>query len=261
MSPPTEAEAISADLLVDIAASEENEARPAILKRLPLSFRPEARFSAVPKLSGGDAVRDPARFERPEGSFEARAFGNTVHAFLELLTKRFAAGASAEVLRVEVAGWTPRIAAVLRGDGLAPSVVDRLAVRVISALNTMLRDADGLWILGPRDKATSEFALTSWDGERSSVRLDRMFLGGPRRAIRETIIFGSSTTKLQRMGTKVWRSSWRKSERSTRPKWKTYAHMIHDRVEPGRLRVGLYYPMLARLVWWEPEMRIAANTD
>jgi ATP-dependent helicase/nuclease subunit A len=29
--------------------------------------------------------------------------------------------------------------------------------------------------------------------------------------------------------------------------------MMQDRVEAGGLRVGLYYPMLARLVWWVPE--------
>jgi hypothetical protein len=33
-----------------------------------------------------------------------------------------------------------------------------------------------------------------------------------------------------------------------------YARMMRDRAEVGRLRVGLYYPMLARLVWWKPEM-------
>ena len=31
-----------------------------------------------------------------------------------------------------------------------------------------------------------------------------------------------------------------------------YARIMSDRVEAGRLRVGLYYPMLARLVWWVP---------
>jgi hypothetical protein len=34
-----------------------------------------------------------------------------------------------------------------------------------------------------------------------------------------------------------------------------YARMMQDHVETGRLRVGLYYPMLPRLVWWEPEMK------
>jgi hypothetical protein len=31
-----------------------------------------------------------------------------------------------------------------------------------------------------------------------------------------------------------------------------YARMMSDRVEAGMLRAGLYYPMLARLVWWAP---------
>jgi ATP-dependent helicase/nuclease subunit A len=36
--------------------------------------------------------------------------------------------------------------------------------------------------------------------------------------------------------------------------------MMRDRVEAGRLRVGLYYPMLARLVWWTPEIeRVEAD--
>jgi hypothetical protein len=37
-----------------------------------------------------------------------------------------------------------------------------------------------------------------------------------------------------------------------------YAQMMSDRVKAGRLRVGLYYPMPARLVWWVPEI---AATD
>jgi hypothetical protein len=32
----------------------------------------------------------------------------------------------------------------------------------------------------------------------------------------------------------------------------TYARMMGDRVDAGRLRVGLYYPMLPGLIWWEP---------
>jgi hypothetical protein len=38
-----------------------------------------------------------------------------------------------------------------------------------------------------------------------------------------------------------------------------YARMMGGQVEEGRLRVGLYYPMLARLVWWVPEV-VAVDT-
>ena len=33
-----------------------------------------------------------------------------------------------------------------------------------------------------------------------------------------------------------------------------YARMMADRAPEGRLRVGLYYPVLSRLVWWTPEI-------
>ena len=87
-------------------------------------------------------------------------------------------GLLSDALLREVAGWTPRIAAVLRGDGLAPAVVDGSCARVKTALGNMLRDAEGLWVLAPHEDATSEFALTSWGERRSSVRLDRVFLAG-----------------------------------------------------------------------------------
>jgi hypothetical protein len=41
----------------------------------------------------------------------------------------------------------------------------------------------------------------------------------------------------------------------------TYARMMQDRAQDGSLRVGLYYPMLARLVWWVPEMIAAGAAD
>jgi ATP-dependent exoDNAse (exonuclease V) beta subunit len=34
---------------------------------------------------------------------------------------------------------------------------------------------------------------------------------------------------------------------------KVYARMMKDRVANGKLRVGLYYPMLPKLIWWAPE--------
>jgi hypothetical protein len=37
------------------------------------------------------------------------------------------------------------------------------------------------------------------------------------------------------------------------PQMLAYAQMMRGKVERGRIRVGLYYPMLPRLVWWTPE--------
>jgi ATP-dependent exoDNAse (exonuclease V) beta subunit len=243
------------DFVGDIAAAEEEVARPAILRRLPLSFDTRVRFSAAPRLSYGVAEIEPSHFERPEGSFEARAFGNAVHAFLEVLTKRLADGVGTETLLREVAGWTPRIAAMLRGDGLAPEAVDRLVTRVKTGLNTMLRDDEGLWVLGLREGAISEFALTSWGERRSSVRLDRVFRAGtkPLDAGSDYLwIVDYKTATHGREGVEEFLAEERVKYG---PQLDAYARVMADRVEAGRLRVGLYYPMLARLVWWVPEMK------
>jgi hypothetical protein len=177
-----------------------------------------------------------------------------------MLTKRLADGTGVDALLREVAGWTPRIAAVLRGDGLAPVVVDRLVARVKTALGNMLKDAEGLWVLSPHEDAMSELALTSWVETRSSVRLDRVFFAGqrPLDAGNDCLwIVDYKTAKHGREGVEEFLAEERVKYGA---QMEAYARMMRDRVEAGRLRVGLYYPMLPRLVWWEPEMK-PANAD
>jgi hypothetical protein len=256
-----ERDSFSDDSVLNIAAASGNNYHPAILKRLPLSFQPQARFSAARKLLYSQAGNDSARFERPEGSFEARAFGNVVHAFLEVLAKRLATGAGTEMLRDEVAGWAPRIEAVLRGDGLAPAVVDRLAARVMSALNNVLKDADGLWILGPRDEATSEFALTSWGDQRRSMRVDRMFFAGEKPLDPGNDYLWIIDYKTSTHGRDNLQQFLDEEKARYAAQLEAYAQIMRDRARAGELRVGLYYPVLARLMWWEPVMSTAVTTD
>jgi hypothetical protein len=178
-----------------------------------------------------------------------------------MLTKRLAEGASADALLREVAGWTPRIAAVLRGGGLAPAVVDRLVARVKIALGNMLKDAEGVWVLSPHRDAVSELALTSWSERRSSVRLDRVFFAGerPLEAGNDWLwIVDYKTATHGREGMEEFLSE----ERVTYgPQMEAYARMMQHRVEAGKLRVGLYYPMLARFKWWAPEREPAEAKD
>jgi ATP-dependent helicase/nuclease subunit A len=245
----------------DLAAGADERAQLAMLQRLPLGFALERRFAVERRLSYGDAAIAPAHFERPEGSFEARAFGNAVHAFAEMLTKQLADGTSADALLREVAGWTPRIAAVLRGDGLAPAVVDRLVARVKTALGNMLKDTEGLWVLSPHEDAMSEFALTSWAETRSSVRLDRVFLAGQRPLGTGNDCLWIVDYKTAAHGREGVEEFLAEERVKYSAQMDAYARMMRDRVETGRLRVGLYYPVLPRLVWWEPEMTSADADD
>ncbi len=237
----------------DLAAAGE-PARPARLQRLPLSFEPQTRFARVPRLSYGEASVGPTQFDRPEGSFEARAFGNAVHAFTEMLTRRTADSAGVDVLLREVHGWTPRIASVLRGEGLAPAVVDGLAARVVKALGDMLNDSVGWWVLSKHEDATSELALTSWADRRSSVRLDRVFLAGDKPLDEGREFLWIVDYKTATHGRESVDEFFAEQRAKYEAQMDAYAHMMKDRVAAGKLRVGLYYPTMTRLVWWTPEI-------
>jgi ATP-dependent helicase/nuclease subunit A len=262
MSLPFAPEDAAEDFVGDIAAvAGDKDAQPTLLKRLPLSFRPEARFQSVRTLSYGEHGSGLAWFERPEGSFEARAFGNAVHTFAEMLTKRLADGVGPEVLLREVAGWKSRIAAVLRGNGLAPAAMERNVMRVTTALINMLKDPEGLWMLRPHTGATSEFALTSWDEERSSVRLDRVFFAGEKPIESGEDYLWIVDYKTATHGREGLDEFLARERVKYEAQMNVYARMMRDRVDNGRLRVGLYYPMLTRLLWWMPEMSTREATD
>jgi len=233
------------DFVGDIAAS---VVRVPILQRLPLSFVPTKRFEATSTLPYGDVEAEPAgpAFERPEGSFEARAFGNAVHGFLERLAESLSENADAGALLSEVGGWEQRIAAVLRSDGLSPAAVQRLVSRVITALKNTLRDPEGLWILRSHKDAANEFALTSWGESRSSVRLDRIFRAGDT-PLAEGDCLWIVDYKTTTHGAEGVEEFLAKERAKYAPQMEAYVRVMKG------ARVGLYYPMLPRLIWWTPE--------
>ncbi len=247
----------------DIAARSDESVRPTILQRLPSEFEPRARFMTKQKLSYGEDLVVPglARFERPEGSFEARAFGNAVHAFLEILSKRLSDGTSVDALSHEIAEWSPRIKAALRGDGLPPAVVERLVPRVKAALNNTLQKAEGLWVLSAHNEASSEYGLTSWAERRSSVRLDRVFFAGSEPLNGGNDYLWIIDYKTSTHGREGVDELLAKERLKYGPQMEAYARMMHDRVQAGRLCVGLYYPALPRLVWWRPELTSPGFSD
>lgn len=226
---------------------------PAILERLPLDFLSSARFTETQKISYGDIGIEMslARFERPEGSFEARAFGNAVHEFLEFIAKRFEHGTGIQELLDEVTSWESRIAAVLRSDGLAGPRAMQLASRVRTAIENTLRNAEGLWILGARKEASSEFALTSWAEARRSVRLDRVFRAGATPMAEGDDYLWIVDYKTTTHGREEIEAFLAAEQAKYSPQLQTYAQTINS---AGRkIRLALYYPLLSQLIWWEPE--------
>jgi ATP-dependent exoDNAse (exonuclease V) beta subunit len=256
------------------------------LQRLPLAFDPAARIVSAHRLPYGDSdsatVSSSAHFSRPEGSFAARSFGNVVHAALESLAARIATGQSPNELLAELPAWLPRIAALLRADGLPRATVNRLAREALTALEKTLRDPDGLWLLAPNSCAASEFALTAWPAPAStpetkpeaqanpasptsapasvrpvSIRIDRIFRAGAEPRLPGEDVLWIVDYKTTAPHSSASLEDFLIHQRAAyAPQLETYARVLTqlphtaDRPAPKEVRLALYYPTLPHLLWW-----------
>ncbi len=265
--PVGDAEAMSG---LRIAASVGSFRPRSRIERLPDAFDPAIRFLNPKRLSygaGEDGALTP-QFSRPEGSFAARAFGNTVHAFLEQVALRLAAGEQPGPLLAALPGWDARIAGMLRSEGLAPAAVERLTERVLFALENTLQDQYGVWALSPHQAAETEFALTAWQGRRSTIRVDRIFRAGPEPIKPGTDCLWIVDYKTASHDGKNLDAFLQGERAKYAPQLHTYAEILSGGSESkpegsqghlrefassaASMRLALYYPMLQRLIWWNP---------
>ena len=254
-APPSEAlgdghdiEAVSAESQLNLRIG--NQTSP--LQRLPLDFVPATRFLNEHPLHSGSRIGPPAtpRFERPEGSLAARALGNAVHAFLEQVTLQIAADRTPAEVLAALPSWLPRITVALRSEGLQPAVVERLAQRVLAALENTLKDSTGVWLLSPHAGAATEYGLTAWDAHRSNIRIDRIFEGGP-----VPFSLGSDHLwvvdyKTTTHGTQGLEDFLHEERAKYTPQLEAYASVLAGMPNQPTICLGLYYPLLARLIWW-----------
>ena len=234
-------------------------AEPRAILRLPLLTSSPALLSHATRTqaltqSGETITR--SSYSRPEGSFAARSFGNSMHAFLELLATRIAAGQTPAELLAELPTWNPRFLAVLRGSGLALPLAERFAAQLARGLGNTLRSPEGLWLLASHPRAATESALTTFEDDATrTTRLDRTFLAGP--------------TPLSTGDTHLWVVDYKTGSHAAgdldrffadelkkyRPQLENYAHTL-DAIAQGRpLRLALFYPMLPKLLPWLPEQQ------
>jgi hypothetical protein len=254
--PPT---ASSNLILRDLAAGEEDiTTRTAILSRLPRDFQALQMLPIPIHNALNGRTSQTIAFQRSEGSLESRIFGNAVHAFLELLARDLVTGIPVEALLSEIESWQPRIAALLRNFGLSPSAIHTSVLQVQQALYAILRDPEGLWILGPHGQAASEKAFTSWDEERASVRLDRIFQAGDVPLSQGNDYLWIIDFKSTSYDSGIQIDEFLRRERDKyMPQMSAYAAIIRESDKDRGLRMGLYYPLIPKLIWWradEPEL-------
>ena len=228
---------------------------PPMIQRLPLSFDPAERFRVAKEQAlaypAASALRQTSTFERPEGSFAVRAFGNVVHRYLQVLAAKMEAGASGEALLAELPSWEPRLIASLRGEGLPPALALREAGRAGLALARALGDPVGRWILSPHASAASERALTMALTDARSLRVDRTFVAG------EAPLAGGEGC--------IWIVDFKTSEQGSRSdadfeatemekyraQLEAYAALRRALPDGGLpIRLGLFYPLVPRLIHW-----------
>jgi hypothetical protein len=212
-----------------------------------------ARFTSAQKprlpYTPASALPHAPSFERPEGSFLVRAFGNVVHRFLQFISTSLASGDTAETLLANLSSWEPRLLAALRNEGIAPVVSQREAPRALDALRNALVDPIGRWILSPHHVATAEHSIASLDA--SVLRADRTFVAG-----------GSPLTEGR---DSVWIVDFKTTDQGSRSperfeqgellkyreQLERYASALRAlSPEPHQIVLGLYYPLLPRLVQW-----------
>ena len=128
----------------------------------------------------------------------------------------------------------------------------------VAALAKMLRDSDGSWVLSAHPKGGSEYALVGprpLDEGLYSIRVDRLFMAGA-----EPEADGEDYLWIVDYKTAAYRGTdaegfLAEQRRVYAPQLEEYARVLSAErgMELERLRVGLYYTSVPRLVWWVPE--------
>jgi ATP-dependent helicase/nuclease subunit A len=246
----------SASGLAIAAAVDESETGDApAVHRLPSSFHPLARFTSTENLrlpyTPASAMPHSYSFERPEGSFAVRAFGNVVHRFLQFVSATLAAGDAPETLLADLPSWEPRILAALRNEGVAPAFSQREALRVRAALRNALEDPIGRWILSPHNSAASEHSIASLDS--SVLRADRTFVSGDLPLAEGSDNIWIVDFKTTEPGSRSPERFAEDEQLKYRDQLERYASVLHElSPEPKRIVLGLYFPLIPRLVHWIP---------
>ena len=243
----------------DLAAAAELEPPPPepppllpTVQRLPLSFDPSTRFTAaaVQRLNytPASALAHRPAFDRPEGSFAVRAFGNVVHRYLQVLSVRLAEDKSPAALLAELRGWSPRLTASLRGEGLPPKLAASETTRALRALTLTLDDPTGCWILSPHLAAASERDLST---RTLSLRVDRTFLAGPAPlSTGEDCIWiiDFKTTDPGSHSPEAFAAAEREKYSAQLEAYAAIRRTLPDGHLP--IHLGLFYPLAPRLLHW-----------
>ena len=260
-------------LLQAAASDRETTVRDlADLRRVPDGFDPAALKHPLllPWLHG--STPEPTapvleRVDRPEGSLAARALGTAVHLFLDLLAQHIAEkpNSASSALLTEIETWPIRIRATLRSMGTHGTALDRDTASVLLALRNTIQSPEGLWLLQPHPRATTEQALLLDDTADSSapaLRLDRSFLAGPSTGTSGTGTLWIVDYKTATPGGTPIGTFLTQQREHYAPQLRNYAQLLAAKPDtPPRVMLALFYPMLPAIDAWSYEANSALQAS
>jgi ATP-dependent exoDNAse (exonuclease V) beta subunit len=245
------------ELVVESIAAEGNDnimvfPRATLLRRLPGDFEAQSPALDVKSSATITGLGDPNAYRRHEGGQLSRALGNAVHRLLEELARLRRTRDWAES-RVQLGQFRPRIVAMVRATGIAPSHAEKIASEAVECAIGASRDPQGQWVLSPHADAASE---SGWAG----------VVGGSLHHVRVDRIFQAGLAAMQTGNDAVWIIDYKTAQSNSAepasalpalraafaPQLNLYAAVLRNLHGPGKpIRAGLYYPRMLLFDWWE----------
>lgn len=226
------------------AAATEDAPRPAPTLERVIDTGP-----GLPRMNSISETAPTAPYPS-QGSVLARAIGTVAHQLLDYSTQRIAGGASpVELARELEISWHGRIRTLLLAGGVGPADLPRGTDRVVQVLQRTFTSPVGQWLLASHPEARSELALTEWTEGLQRLRVDRTFRAGeqplaPGLSQRWIIDYKTSTP-----GHADPHEFFAAEQALYRGQLERYAATLRRQGE-AEITLGLWFPLLARLVWW-----------
>jgi ATP-dependent exoDNAse (exonuclease V) beta subunit len=241
-------------------------------QRLRSDWKAPAALGDIPMpaaLAWQEGVGDSAEeeqlpaFQRPQGSWRARVFGTVLHAFLEPLANILTQDLEGSAQMRSIDALSQPIRLQLLGSGHPPKEAAREAARIVAALHNVAADEDGRWILGARSVPfAAEPANVSIRGFEipltaihrnvvRSIRVDRMFVAGAVPTSSDTDMLWIVDFKTTSHGAGQVEEFLAKEREQYSEQMRLYGDIARIVYPQARnVRLGLYYPLLARFAWW-----------
>ncbi|MGC1871042.1 MAG: UvrD-helicase domain-containing protein [Acidobacteriaceae bacterium] len=213
----------------------------------------------------GDSLddEDSPAFQRPQGSWRARVFGTVLHAFIEPLANILQQTSDAPSQTRSIEALSHPIRLQLLSSGHPPRDAARDAARMVAALHNVAADEHGRWILSEHSVPFGEGTTTTLSrgfevpltaihrNVLRSIRVDRMFVGGaaPTSSNTDTLWIVDFKTASHGLGQlEEFLTKEREQYAEQMQLYGDIARVVYP--ETRNVRLGLYYPLLARFVWW-----------